>query len=404
MEQIKNRFFIPQEYLFAHEYCIFLHDILANIVVEGEKERIFDYQFELRDPDHAKQIASKSGDVLAKWMEQNGYEAEFHEANRRHICLALLSDFCHFIYEALECSQKGKLTVAFALLRKPLKENLFYFEWLLADPNDFVTRFHAPIEDSKRPLPLPTELTKNKRLEVIQKAIGETEFGSWVSPEFIYELRYDKNCLYGFECLFQRANHLITTFTGKTEEQNFNFVFSGEHEHLSQWKGLYTLLPMLLLHSLLVIESVIQGFGGNKLKELSLFDFRAKLGFLLYVQSNAWDTDFEQLLANAFDFMQNLELKCLGCQNTITVFHKKNLYDLYRDGIIECPTCSYKTLLTGNEELLILGHLAQGQIKCPNCDAVIVASEENLENCSAHRKVKCQQCNEEIELLSDEHN
>jgi len=172
MEKIENRFFIPKEYLFAHEYCFFLHDILASIVVEGEKERLFHYQFNLKNPDHAKQLDGKSGEELVKWMEQNGYEAELYEANKRQICVALLSDFCHFIYEALECSQKGKLTVTFALLRKPLKENLFYLEWLLADSSDFTQRFHAPIPiNGKRPLPLPTELTKDRRVEIIREAI-----------------------------------------------------------------------------------------------------------------------------------------------------------------------------------------------------------------------------------------
>lgn len=137
MEESTSRNFIPEEYKFAHEYCFFLHDLLANIVVVGEQEKIFHHRFKLKDPEHVKQLEGKSGEELAEWMETNGYAAEFYETNRRQIIVALLSDFCHFIYEALECSRKGKLTVSFALLRKPLKENLFYFEWLLADSVDY---------------------------------------------------------------------------------------------------------------------------------------------------------------------------------------------------------------------------------------------------------------------------
>jgi hypothetical protein len=36
---------MPDEFRFSHEYCVFLHDVLADIVVSGEKGRIFDVTF-----------------------------------------------------------------------------------------------------------------------------------------------------------------------------------------------------------------------------------------------------------------------------------------------------------------------------------------------------------------------
>jgi hypothetical protein len=47
------------------------------------------------------------------------------------------------LFEALSCSRKEKLAVTFALLRKPLRENLLYLEWLLADPEELLTRFYS---------------------------------------------------------------------------------------------------------------------------------------------------------------------------------------------------------------------------------------------------------------------
>lgn len=402
MEQATTRNFIPKEYEFAHEYCFFLHDTLANIVIEGEQAGIFNYQFELKNSDHIEHFSGKSGEELAEWMEQNGYEAEFREVTQRQICVALLSDFSHFIYEALSCSQKGKLTVTFALLRKPLKENLFYFEWLLADPPDFIKRFHEPILSNKeRPLPLPTELTKSRRIEIIRKAISNSKIGAWISPEFIYELRYDKKCDYGFERLFQRATHLITTFTAQTEEQNFNFVFSGETEKLLQWQGLYTLLPALLLHTLLIIGTVIRSFDEEKLEDFDLLSLRATTGFLLYLQNGPWTSEITPELNNFLRSLTNAEIPCLGCQDIID-FDETNLHNLYYEGIVECHKCGYKTLLTSSHELLLLGHLVQGQINCPNCNAAVLASEENLASLVDIRKITCQECREEIELITGE--
>jgi hypothetical protein len=401
MEENNPRDFIPDEYKFAHDYCFFLHDLLASIVVVGEQEEIFHHKFPLKNSSHAEQMDGKIGDELASWMEQNGYAAELWKANRRHICVALLSDLCQFVYEAIDCSKKGKLTVTFALLRKPLKENLFYFEWLLADSDDFINRFHAPLpkkENAKRPIPQPMQLSKEKRIEIIGNAMKKTDLGVWISPEFIYQLRYDKDVEYGLEWLFQRANHLITTFVAQTEEQNFNFVFSGDEEKLSQWKGLYTTLPVLLLHAVLVIEGVIGTFENDKLQDFSFMKLRAIIGFLLYVQSGQWNSaNFAPAFEGFLTSFSNTDIPCFGCQEIIKL-DSQNIHSLYREGVLVCQQCGYKTLLTSRKELLLVGHLLQEKIICPNCHVVVLGNEENIESVMLKMKVICQNCNEELVL------
>ncbi len=400
MEEPKPRDFIPEEYKFAHEYCFFLHDILANIVISGEQEEIFHHSFKIKTLEDAEQIKSKSGEELASWMEQNGYRQEFQEANRRHIFIALLSDFCQFVYEALNCSRKGKLTVTYALLRKPLKENLFYLEWLLADSPDFINLFHSPIlSKDKRPLPLPTELSKEKRLEIIGKSIKDSGFENyWISPDFLYELRYDKKVKYGFEGLFQRATHLITTIAAQTEEQNFNFIFSGEEEKISQWQGLYTILPLILLHTVFVAQTFVEEIDEGKLKDLEFLRLRAMIGFLLYGKGREWDVDFKLVMENLINSFSELKHLCLGCHETIDVDFE-TLELIYDEGVLACKRCGYKTYLTSRKELLFTGHLMQGKINCPNCNAIVLANEENIKSAMLEMKVICQECKEEIEFV-----
>jgi len=403
MEESTTRNFIPEEYKFAHEYCFFLHDLLADIVVVGEQEQIFHHNFQLKNPAHAEQMNGRTGDELASWMEQNGYITEFREANRRHICIALLADFCQFIFEALDCSRKGKLVVSYALLRKPLKENLFYFEWLLADPADFINRFHAPLpskKKQKRALPNPTQLTEKERLEIIRNAMGKTGVGEWISPEFVHELRYDKNVEYGLEWLFQRANHLITTFVAETEEQNFNFIFSDDQARLSQWKGLYTLLPVLLLHAVNVIFYVVESFNDGKLKDLEFLKLRAQVGFLIYGKNSSWGKDLDQSIESLLKSFSELELSCLNCSEFVRMDFE-NLQNLYNDGVFVCQHCGYKTLLTSRKELIVVGHLMQGKINCPSCNSVVEAHKENIDNVLLNMKVVCQGCKEEIDLVDE---
>lgn len=403
MVDATTRNFLPEKYWFAHAYCFFLHDILADIIVRGEQLEVFHHGFELRYISHGEEMVQKSGEELFEWMKRNGYEAELREATRRHICVALLADFCHFVYEALVCSQKGKLTVTYALLRKPLKENLFYFEWMLADPADFIERFHAPILDpTDRPLPNVADLkpdAKKATLEIISKAMNIITFASDFSAEFIHELRYDKKCPYGFEVLFQQANHLITTYSGATEEGNFNFIFSDDEARESQWNGLYTFLPTLLLHTVLVVTTVIQGFDEGKLEDVEFDIFRAIAGFIVYVNDAKWLSDVTSPLQDFAAGLTSLALPCLGCQEMLA-FDLDNVRELYEEGIVRCNRCGYKTLLTSNYDLLVLAHIRQGRLHCPSCKSPIVFSEENAASFLKNHRVHCDHCQEEIDIVS----
>lgn len=73
MEEQIERNFLPEDCRFSHEYCFFLHDVLASMVVQGEQEGIFNHSFELREPNHVSELQGKSGEELAIWLEQNGY-------------------------------------------------------------------------------------------------------------------------------------------------------------------------------------------------------------------------------------------------------------------------------------------------------------------------------------------
>ena len=75
-------------------------------------------------------------------------------------------------------------------------------------------------------------VSKQRRLEIIQLAIDKSSTPGWVSAELIYDLRYNKAMVRGFEPLWNKAAHLVTTVKHyATEQQNINFVFSGNDAH-----------------------------------------------------------------------------------------------------------------------------------------------------------------------------
>jgi hypothetical protein len=133
---------LPPEYAFAHDYCFFLNDTLGHLIREAETANALSVTIDLTRlaPEVRAEMADGDlkGDALASWLEQHGYQDAINDLTERHVIAAVVSDAAQFIYEALRCSEKGKLVVTFALLRKPLRENLLLLELLLADRERFL--------------------------------------------------------------------------------------------------------------------------------------------------------------------------------------------------------------------------------------------------------------------------
>ena len=325
---------LPDQFRFSHEFAFFLHDTLASLIVAGQKAGIFTVKVAFESPSEAEVFSRLSGEELWEWLENNGYEEIVSELAYKQVIVALLSDFCHFVYEALTCSQKGKLTVAYSLLRKPFKENLFYLEWLLADPEDFKRKYR---EEGASSLVLVgrESIPSERRLAIIQGAINKTRFPGWVSAEFIYDLRYSGDAYYGFDYLWNKATHLVTTFRAfRTEDENFNFVFSTREAHLDQWHHLYLLVPLLLYHTIEVVEPLIGTIADLQHFEADLNYMRRFAGFGLWIQ----DLHRGDELQSVLDRWNSLNLRCPECARTIAL-DRLMLESMYRYGWAKCKAC-----------------------------------------------------------------
>lgn len=133
---------IPNDLRLAHEYCFFLHDESARLLVEYERAQAHFVSFKVRNEVEAKALnehAARENPIAA--MRAGGYEAEARKVVLNQITMAMVSDCLHHIYEGLRCLEKRKIIVALNLLRKPLTDNLLYLSWLLGDEDGFYETF-----------------------------------------------------------------------------------------------------------------------------------------------------------------------------------------------------------------------------------------------------------------------
>lgn len=314
---------LPNKYSFEHSFVFFLYNILAKIVKTGEQKGIFYHSFNLKSVDDANKIKGMSNSDIFDFLQKNGYESEIDELVKRQIFDAVLSDFLQFLYTALETSEKAQLSVSFALLRKPFKDNLLILEWLLADSNDFFVKFKS--ENSRNEIAID-KISREKKLSIISKANSKIR-ALFLSADFIYELRYDKTKSYSLESLWNRANHLITNYNNyATEDMNLNFVFSQESDKIKQWDSFYHILPSLLIQTILVSDAIYKSFtNDNSIIDNELF-YRIVYAYILSTKQ------FKEPDENLPKITPVICKKC----NTELEIDEKNEKLIYQKGYFRC--------------------------------------------------------------------
>lgn len=244
---------LPERFVFRHQFAFFLHDLIAKIIKTGEEKGVFQHSIILNNLEEASILSSGNEIDIIDFLMSKGYDKEVDALLTKILFDALVSDLLHYVYTALDTSAKSKLSVTFSLLRKPFKDNLYFLEWLLADSEDFFAKFKN--SESYNNIAID-KISAERKLEIITKSISKSTY-KFLPGDFIYELRYDKTKPYSLEPLWNKANHLITSYKDyKTEDLNLNFIFSQDRARDFQWDILYTDLSGLLMHTLFISDEL----------------------------------------------------------------------------------------------------------------------------------------------------
>jgi len=241
----------------------------------------------------------------------------------------------------LQTSAKGKLSVTYTLLRKPLKDNLLLLEWLAADPEELLTKFLGDsiirIESGY--------LQPAKKKRIIEGAQRRSLYGNIFSTDFLYDLRYNKQALYGFEQIWNKATHIITNREPyATEEANLNFVFSDWESRISQWDYLYDYLPMLLLHAVGVVDAALRPVCSLDENDQTLTYLNRFIGFQLWIESKP--TPLDPIPQERFqEIVNGLGAKCHYCGENFEI-SPKDANKFFSTGKIRCRKCLRISLFT----------------------------------------------------------
>lgn len=325
---------LPKEYEFAHGLCIHLHNELVAVVkglaLGGHLSVTISRRAGIVFPD-----STVHGEALFDWLEQNGYEDVVSKMYIRTLFPALLTDYCHFTLEALNCSAKGKLTVAYAMLRKPLRDNLFQIERLAAEPDTFVGRFH---DRPATEMALEEHIQAAQVLPTIAAAVARTPVPEMYDADVLYMLRYDREAPESFAGMFDKALHLVTRFRAiRTEPRNLNFIFSDDRSETSQWLHLYTRLPLILSYTLDLSLMLAGGLMDLPLPPMRDMLVHRQISLALWLDDCRKMRTGKLSSHNSSRLLRTMGLRCSRCSTAIK--GKRALRSLYMVHSVKCPGC-----------------------------------------------------------------
>lgn len=343
---------LPKEYYKIHNLCAIIYGQLSEIYKDELYKELFVTGFSFKDEQEFNSLNSikEQGTHILDWLNNTGKQNELEIVLSKHLLTALVFDMLNFIFESLFCAKRGKMTVAYALLRKPFTDELLILEQLLVDRKGFINKFfHSGVPEEYD----PSNRNINK-LDIISKAIKALN-NPLFKADFINEVRYDKSCNYGINGRSNHALHIVTRDKNyKTENQNFNFIFSTENDLEIYYRHYYTIIPNLLIYATAIIDKLTFSFIENtqSVNRKILKDFRRTLAMVFSLEYTAKgerkDTPF-------FDMIKELlTLECPNCNYSASI-ERADCELFLQTELFLCPKCLNNIL--DDDSIKIIGKL-----------------------------------------------
>ncbi|WP_433752289.1 hypothetical protein [Paenibacillus amylolyticus] len=337
------------EYNFLHDkhwetqdYLLYIYDVIADMPRKADQYNLTSVTLKFDNEEAAHSF--ESAEDMFDWMDKNGYHETSVKMFVSHMFFSLLSDFCFYLYESLSCAERGKVSVAYSLLRKPIRDNLLYLEWLLDDSEEFYSTFMT--KSAEQYDVASKKIFDESRIQKIMDSAAEkTYMGENLNKNnLVYTLRFNNKELIGLPRIWSQSMHLVTTFSRNylTAQGNLNFIFADSDNWNEYWDYYYLVMPMLITYSLEICEALFISI--TDVTELELLFNRS----VRYAKYGKISPDFDsakkiekepyKILDLAKETGTNIFLTCDHCNKRVLISHEL-MNGIINNWSIKCTEC-----------------------------------------------------------------
>jgi hypothetical protein len=306
---------LVERYHLAHNISTMLYDQMANILVNDSYKPFRGPKFDVLDTHiHAKEFRNNAIGAL-DWLAANKMDAMFTHVVLSDVVSSLLVDFLDFVYVSLDTAKEGRMSVAYALLRKPMSDLLLLFEQILVDKQDFIDRY----EHQGDPLAYDPSVASLDKKGIITRAVAKLQLTDMYSADFLYQARHDKSFAYGITGITHQALHIVTRDKHyKTADKTLNVIFADAQYVEPFWKHYYHIVPYLLLYASSVLDEIVFEFLPGQERRKHLNNIKR---FILFTQLAASRNEPPVIIDGQefYEYMQDgLTHTCKSCQYQVS--------------------------------------------------------------------------------------
>lgn len=329
---------LPTKYRKRHQLMLYLYDILVDMLVKADKYHLSNLSFRF-----IKEINGEI-DLFDELDRQKDLDISEY-VYIPHIFFSILRDLKYYLFESLSCIERGRVTVAFSLARKPFQDNLFYLSWILVQPHDFLEKiqYGAPREYDVSNLKGEKEFVIDlflKAKESIQYENNFLDFSKEIlNPELLYDIIYNRKAENSLTSVFDQSIHLVTKNKNyPTEKRNLNFIFSDDKIWDDFWQLFYEKIPYILIYLVEVAIAIFEKYFDidSEIVTLNRYIRNLKIFFALSREEN-------KELESIFDLLfssDNLSMVCEECRKPYE-FNAILVRELKEDYLYTCQSCGF---------------------------------------------------------------
>ena len=329
---------LPTKYRKRHQLMLYLYDILVDMLVKADKYHLSNLSFRF-----IKEINGEI-DLFDELDRQKDLDISEY-VYIPHIFFSILRDLNYYLFESLSCIERGRVTVAFSLARKPFQDNLFYLSWILVQPHDFLEKiqYGAPREYDVSNLKGEKEFVIDlflKAKESIQYENNFLDFSKEIlNPELLYDIIYNRKAENSLTSVFDQSIHLVTKNKNyPTEKRNLNFIFSDDKIWDDFWQLFYEKIPYILIYLVEVAIAIFEKYFDidSEIVTFNRYIRNLKIVFALSGEEN-------KELESIFDLLfssDNLSMVCEECRKPYE-FNAILVRELKEDYLYTCQSCGF---------------------------------------------------------------
>ena len=320
------------------ELMLYLYDILVDILVKADKYQLSSLSFRFTNE------INDEIDLFDELDRQKDIDISEY-VYIPHIFFSILRDLNYYLFESLSCIERGKVTVAFSLARKPFQDNLFYLSWILVQPHDFLEKIQYrelreyDVSDLKGKKEFVIDLFL-KAKESIQYENDFLDFSKeLLDPELLYDIIYNRKAENSLTSVFDQSIHLVTKNKNyPTEKRNLNFIFSDDKIWDDFWRLFYEKTPYILIYLVEVSIAIFEKYFDIDSGIVTLNRYIRNLKIIL-----ALSGEENKELESIFDFIfngDNLSMTCEEC-GRIYKFNINLVREIKEDYLYTCQNCGF---------------------------------------------------------------